>query len=141
MRNEGHHGELGDVLHGLIARALRRHVRRDSTSWIGLFAMFNGGLSRALMALGALATGEPLVSPSLEPTAFMAGATTLIVSLGIVPRPTQLVALFAAIVVLVLQGLVINRLAGVPYPRWAPRANGSSTAPGTDEGGNPTRAA
>jgi CBS domain-containing membrane protein len=158
-----------------------------------MFALVNGGLSTALMALAALATGEPLVFPSLGPTAFMlfyqprsaaasprnalighlvgivagyislrlfglqdatpalaggvtwawvessslslaltsgvmiwlrvphppAGATTLIVSLGILPRPVQLLALFAGIVALVLQGLVINRLAGVPYPLWA----------------------
>jgi CBS-domain-containing membrane protein len=149
----------------------------------------------ALMALGALATGEPLVFPSLGPTAFMlfyqptspaacprnvllghligivagyvslvafglrhaepalaggltlawvgsaamslaltsgamvwlrvphppAGATTLIVSLGIIPRPGQLVALGAAILLLVLQALVINRLSGIAYPIWAPR--------------------
>lgn len=55
-----------------------------------------------------------------------AGATTLIVSLGILPRPTQLVALFVAILLLVLQGLVINRLAGIPYPIWGPpRRRGS----------------
>jgi CBS domain-containing membrane protein len=60
-----------------------------------------------------------------------AGATTLIVSLGIVPRPTQLLALFVAIVLLVVQGLVINRMAGVPYPRWAPRANPPADPAGT----------
>jgi CBS-domain-containing membrane protein len=54
-----------------------------------------------------------------------AGATTLIVSLGILPRPSQLVALFLAILLLVLQGLLINRLAGIPYPVWAPRGEAS----------------
>ena len=214
MADERHHGELGDVLHGLLVRSRvrhRQHVRRDSTLWIGTFALLNGGLSTALMALGALATGEPLVFPSLGPTAFMlfyqptspaasprntlcghligilagyaalwlfglthaapaltggltwgwvgsaslslaltaglmiwlrvphppAGATTLIVSLGIVPRPLQLVALFAAIVLLVLQGLAINRLAGVPYPWWAPRpGQGALPAPG-ERGASP----
>lgn len=193
-----HHGELGDVLHGLLDRLGMRRApaRHASTAWVGAFALVNGGISTALMALGARLTGEPLVFPSLGPTAFMlfyqptspaacprnailghligivagyvsllvfglqhappaltggvtwawigssslslsltagamiwlrvphppAGATTLIVSLGILPRPIQLAALFAAIVLLVLQGLAINRLAGIPYPVWAPRS-------------------
>jgi CBS-domain-containing membrane protein len=57
-----------------------------------------------------------------------AGATTLIVSLGILPRPGQLVALFLAILLLVLQGLLINRVAGIPYPVWAPRPTTSDHA-------------
>lgn len=47
-----------------------------------------------------------------------AGATTLIVSLGILREPEQLVVLMVAVVLLVGQGLVINRLAGIPYPLW-----------------------
>lgn len=50
-----------------------------------------------------------------------AGATTLIVSLGILARPDQLVVLMLGVVVLVGQGIVINRLAGLEYPLWAPR--------------------
>lgn len=49
-----------------------------------------------------------------------AGATTLIVSLGLLTRPWQLVLLMGAVVVLTLQALVINRLAGIPYPLWGP---------------------
>jgi CBS-domain-containing membrane protein len=51
-----------------------------------------------------------------------AGATTLIVSLGILREPAQLAVLMLAVVLLVVQGFVFNRLAGVPYPVWAPRA-------------------
>lgn len=50
-----------------------------------------------------------------------AAATTLIVSLGILDQPLQLAALIGAVVLLVAQAFVINRLAGVPYPTWAPR--------------------
>lgn len=50
-----------------------------------------------------------------------AGATTLIVSLGILREPEQLVVLMAAVALLVAQGFVINRLAGIPYPAWSPR--------------------
>lgn len=49
-----------------------------------------------------------------------AGATTLIVSLGILREPAQLAVLMLAVVVLTVQGYVINRLAGIDVPRWAP---------------------
>jgi CBS-domain-containing membrane protein len=49
-----------------------------------------------------------------------AGATTLIVSLGILRKPEQLVVLMVAVVLLVVQGFVINRLAGIEYPLWRP---------------------
>jgi len=49
-----------------------------------------------------------------------AGATTLIVSLGIFHEPRQLVILMIAVVLLVVQGFAINRLAGIPYPVWSP---------------------
>lgn len=51
-----------------------------------------------------------------------AGATTLIISLGILTQPWQLGVLMLAVVLLTLQAFVINRLAGLPYPLWAPRA-------------------
>ena len=47
-----------------------------------------------------------------------AGATTLIVSLGIISRPRELVIIEAAVFILVAQALVINRLAGLSYPLW-----------------------
>jgi CBS-domain-containing membrane protein len=50
-----------------------------------------------------------------------AGATTLIVSLGILRTPAQLSVLMLAVVLLTVQGFVINRLAGIDYPAWRPR--------------------
>jgi CBS-domain-containing membrane protein len=50
-----------------------------------------------------------------------AGATTLIVSLGILHTPGQLSVLMLAVVLLTVQGFVINRLAGIDYPPWRPR--------------------
>jgi CBS domain-containing membrane protein len=49
-----------------------------------------------------------------------AGATTLIVSLGILREPWQLAVLMLGVTVLVAQGFVINRLAGIDYPAWSP---------------------
>lgn len=47
-----------------------------------------------------------------------AGATTLIVALGILSMPYHLVVIEIAVVLLTLQAWVINRLAGLPYPVW-----------------------
>ena len=47
-----------------------------------------------------------------------AGATTLIVALGILSMPYHLVVIEVAVVLLTVQAFVINRLAGVAYPVW-----------------------
>jgi hypothetical protein len=45
----------------------------------------------------------------------------LIVGLGLMRTPFQLTVLMIAVVLMIVQGLVINRLARLPYPLWAPR--------------------
>ena len=50
------------------------------------------------------------------------GATTLIISLGIVTRPMYLLVIELAVVLLALQAIVINRVAGLDYPAWAKRS-------------------
>jgi CBS domain-containing membrane protein len=57
-----------------------------------------------------------------------AGATTLIVSLGIIYHPRDLVIIEIAVVLLALQAFCINRLAGVQYPLWSPRKTAASPA-------------
>lgn len=63
-----------------------------------------------------------------------AGATTLIVSLGILRDLDQIAVLLAAVVLLVAQGIAINRLAGIPYPWWSGRSGGSATPPAAPSG-------
>lgn len=70
----------------------------------------------AALSLG-LTSGVMVVARVPHPPA---GATTLIVSLGILREPVDLLVLMGAVVLLVLQGFAINRLAGIPYPRWSP---------------------
>ncbi len=70
----------------------------------------------AALSLG-LTAGLMVLFKSPHPPA---GATTLIISLGILTKPLHLVLLMAAVVLLTLQALVINRLAGLPYPLWNP---------------------
>jgi CBS-domain-containing membrane protein len=57
-----------------------------------------------------------------------AGATTLIISLGILHTPAQIAVLMLAVVVLTAQAFVINRLAGIDYPLWNPRGEGQAGA-------------
>lgn len=55
-----------------------------------------------------------------------AGATTLIIALGIIIQPKNLVVIEVAVAVLTIQAIVINRLAGLDYPLWARRAKESA---------------
>lgn len=73
----------------------------------------------AALSLG-LTSGLMVWTRSPHPPA---GATTLIVSLGILHRPTDLMVLMIAVALLVVQAYVINRSAGIAYPRWSPVPN------------------
>ncbi|MDZ7676119.1 MAG: HPP family protein [Acidimicrobiales bacterium] len=77
-----------------------------------------GRVGAAALSLG-LTSGAMVWARVPHPPA---GATTLIVSLGILREPEQLAVLMLAVLLLVAQGLVINRLAGIDYPLWQPRA-------------------
>jgi CBS domain-containing membrane protein len=70
-------------------------------------------------ALSLAATGSLMIL--LKAAHPPAGATTLIISLGIVTRPSYLALIEVAVVVLTLQAIAINRLAGLDYPLWVRR--------------------
>jgi|GEM_PF-596111 CBS domain-containing membrane protein len=70
----------------------------------------------------ALTAGLMILLKAAHPPA---GATTLIISLGIVTRPFYLAIIEVAVALLVVQGIVINRLAGLDYPLWAKRVKPS----------------
>ncbi|TAM78760.1 MAG: HPP family protein [Acidobacteria bacterium] len=75
----------------------------------------------------ALTAGVMILLKAAHPPA---GATTLIISLGIVTKPFYLAIIEVAVALLVVQGIVINRLAGLDYPLWAKRvepSNGSAS--------------
>jgi CBS domain-containing membrane protein len=79
-------------------------------------------------ALSLSATGAFMVL--LDVSHPPAGATTLIVSLGIISRPIELVIIEVAVFLLVAQALAINRLAGLPYPLW----NAAASIKGVSDG-------
>lgn len=56
----------------------------------------------------------PLLRSSHPP----AGATTLIVSLGLLQTVPELLALVAGVVILTVTGWLVNRAFGVPMPLW-----------------------
>lgn len=76
----------------------------------------------AALSLG-LTSGLMVLLKSPHPPA---GATTLIKSPGILTQPWQLLLLMLAVVLLTLQALAINRLAGIPYPLWGPIKEGGA---------------
>ncbi len=68
----------------------------------------------AALSLAATAGLMILFNASHPP----AGATTLIVSLGIITRPPYLIIIEVAVLLLTMQAFCIHRLAGLPYPLW-----------------------
>lgn len=106
-------GYLSLVLFGLTARG---PALAEGVAWTNVLA--------AALSLG-LTSGAMVWFKVPHPPA---GATTLIVSLGILREPWQLAVLMLAVGLLVVQGIVINRLAGIDYPLWAPRP--SAAQPG-----------
>jgi CBS-domain-containing membrane protein len=108
--------------------AIIGHLIGAAAGWVSLasFGLLGagpavaGGVTAARVGAAALSLGLTsgimvLVRAPHPP----AGATTLIVSLGILHTPGQLAVLMAAVALLALQAIVINRLAGLPYPLWA----------------------
>ena len=80
----------------------------------GVSAARIGAAALSLAATGALM----ILCKAAHPPA---GATTLIISLGIVTRPFHLLVIEIAVAILTLQAIVINRLAGIDYPLWGLR--------------------
>ena len=72
-------------------------------------------LLAAALSLSATGALMALLRVSHPP----AGATTLIVSLGIISQPKELVIIELAVILLTMQAFAINRLAGIPYPVWS----------------------
>ncbi|MCO5177177.1 MAG: HPP family protein [Thermomicrobiales bacterium] len=74
----------------------------------------SGRVGAAALSLGLTSALMVLARAPHPP----AGATTLIISLGILRDLDQIAILMVAVVLLTIQAIVINRLAGLPYPLW-----------------------
>lgn len=64
-------GEMSDVVRGIVGRlrVTALQERYSSVAVLGAFAFVNGCLSIGIMAGAALVAGQPLIFPSLGPTA------------------------------------------------------------------------
>jgi len=82
----------------------------------------------AALSLG-LTSGVMVLVRSPHPPA---GATTLIISLGVLREPWQIAVLMLAVMMLTIQAFVINRAAGIEYPLWNPIRRPLVPAPGTE---------
>ncbi len=88
-------------------------------------------IGAAALSLG-LTSGLMVLLKAPHPPA---GATTLIISLGLLRTFDQVVVLMVAVGLLTLQAIVINRLAGLPYPLW----NAKPAVQATQSQGRTTR--
>jgi CBS-domain-containing membrane protein len=105
-------GHLVAILAGALSLALFGLLDHPSVlqESVTLARVGAGALSVALTGAVLL-----LLRSSHPPT----GATTLIVSLGFLQTPPEMVELMAGVVLLTIVGWTINRLLGVPVPLWA----------------------
>ncbi len=71
----------------------------------------------AALSMG-LATSAMVLLKVVHPPA---AATSLIVSLGLMPQLNQIPVLMTGVVVLLCQAFILNRLAGIRYPLWSQR--------------------
>src|SRR5215469_9382762 len=84
------------------------------------------------VALSLAATGFFMVL--LKVAHAPAGATTLIISLGIITRPFHLLAIEIAVALLCMQAIFFNRLVGLNYPIWVGKADSAMEQVSTADG-------
>jgi len=114
--------------------ALLGHAIGLACGWtsLALFGLLDAppayatGVDAARAAAAALSLGATGALMVLAHTPHPpAGATTLIVSLGVMTRPAHLAVIEAAVGLLTLEAILIQRWAGVPFPLWGPTRHAS----------------
>lgn len=114
--------------------ALLGHAVGLACGYLALYATgtlsAGGGLQRGVHWPTVLAAAFSLSATGAIMVLFRvshppAGATTLIVSLGLLSRPLELLVVEAAVFLLVAEAMAINRLAGLAYPWWEDRVQPS----------------
>lgn len=113
---------------GVLGHAIRIVCGYGSLLLTGLHhtapATIVGVSSSRILAAALSVAGISALMILLKAAHPSAGATTLIISLGTVTKPTYLLVIEIAVVALVVQAIIINRLAGLDYPFWAKRVEG-----------------
>ncbi len=107
-------GHLVAVLAGALCLALFGLLGDPSVLVEGVTPPRIGAAALSLALTGAVLL---LLRASHPPT----GATVLIVSLGLLTKPSELAMIMIGVVILAIVGWVINRAFRVPVPLWAGR--------------------
>lgn len=106
---------------------------------VGYLSLMLTGLTQAAPALSTGMTEPRIIAVSfaLATTGFLmaglrifhppAAATALMVALGILSHPGQLLGVMLAVLLLTVQAWMFNRLVGIPYPLWSPTRQTSSS--------------
>ncbi|MCA1738911.1 MAG: HPP family protein [Actinobacteria bacterium] len=108
-------GHFVAILAGALSLALFGLLDHPSVLQEGVTLVRVGAAAFSVALTGAVLI---LLRSSHAPT----GATVLIVSLGLLQTPREMVMLVIGIVILIVVGWIINRALGVPMPIWV--ANG-----------------
>jgi CBS domain-containing membrane protein len=104
-------GHLVTILAGALSLAVFGLLDRPSILAEGVTLARVGAA-----ALSLALTGTVLLLRSSHPPT---GATTLIVSLGLLQTPPEMTMLMVGVVILTVAGWSINRALGVPMPIWS----------------------
>jgi hypothetical protein len=105
-------GHLVAILAGALSLAIFGLLDHPSILQEGVTLARVGAGTLSVALTGAVLL---LLRSSHAPT----GATTLIVSLGLLQTTREMVELMAGVLLLTVVGWIINRAAGVPVPIWA----------------------
>lgn len=105
------------VLIGHFAGAGSGYVALAATGLLGVPLSADVGIHRVLAAAIALGltAGLLILANAQHPPA---GATTLIVALGILPKLEDFIFLMAAVFALTMLAFAVNRSMRIPYPVW-----------------------
>lgn len=104
-------GHLVAIVAGFLSLALFELLDNPSVLQEGVSLARIGAATLSVALTGAVLL---LLRASHPP----AGATVLIVSLGLLRSPFEMLVLAAGVVILTVAGWLVNRLAGVPVPIW-----------------------
>jgi CBS domain-containing membrane protein len=108
--------------HAIIGHAIGAGCGYAALALMGLLAVpFAPDVTMSRVCAAAIALGLTAAVMTLARSEHApAGATTLIVALGLLPRLADFVAIMLAVASLTLLCLIINRLFGIDYPLWNP---------------------
>jgi CBS domain-containing membrane protein len=107
-------GHAIGILCGYAALVLTGLQNSPSVMIMGVDEMRVFAASLSIALTGALMVFFRVTHPP-------AGASALVISLGVFTKVYQLPIMELAVIILTLQAIIVNKLAGVDYPTWTPR--------------------